>query len=75
MIKKEKSHEKVTEKSINKITDINTSVRKSGNGTIIFGEMHPLNKTYDNTGFEPVLSYEADELPIFYDIDDVEKVY
>lgn len=60
---------------INGIPTINKSIRKSGIGTIRFGNSSYLNSFYSNTGLDFLGSFYGQECPTFYDIKDAERVY
>ena len=62
-------------KFINEITDIDITIGKAGMGTITFGKVHSQNTFYINTGVESPWNFLDGEVPIFYDIHDVKKVY
>jgi hypothetical protein len=66
---------KVIEESINEISNIYISVNKSGNGTLKFGEINSPNKFLINAPLIEALMFPIEEIPVFYDIDDAEKVY
>jgi hypothetical protein len=60
---------------IDLIPTMNRSVRKDGVGTIRFGSNPgPFNALYQDTGMEFMWPYGTD-VPTFYDVDDVDRVY
>jgi hypothetical protein len=67
--------EKLIESHLNKISDIHISVQKCGNGTLEFGEIDSINKIFNRSMLYEALTYPNEEIPIFYDIDDAEKIY
>jgi hypothetical protein len=69
------TRKKVIEESIDKITNIYISVNKFGNGTLKFGEIISPNKFLISSPFIEPFMFPIEEIPVFYDIDDAEKVY
>lgn len=66
---------KIIEEYIDKITDVHILVNGSGNGTLKFGEINSPNKMLASSSLLEHLMFPIEEIPIFYDIDDAEKVY
>jgi hypothetical protein len=60
---------------IDTIPSISKSVRFNGTGTVRFGNPHYLASMYANTGLDFFGSFYGEDVPTFYDIKDVGKVY
>jgi len=60
---------------LNTIPNIDKSVRSDGIGTITFGNQSPWGSWYANTGMDFFSSQYGREVPTFYDIKDVNRVY
>jgi hypothetical protein len=59
---------------IDSLPSINKSVRPDGIGTIHFGSYNAALSCYGNTGMDFFGSFYAHDIPIFYDISNVNQV-
>jgi hypothetical protein len=60
---------------IDRIASMNKTVRANGIGTIRFGSSNLMFTMYGNTGMDSFGSFYGQDVPVFYDIKDVNKVY
>lgn len=70
-----KACKEIIEEYINNITNIYISINKGGNGTLKFGEIYSPNKLLIKSMWIEPFIFPIEEIPVFYDIDDAEKVY
>jgi len=68
-------NKKITAAFIYQIPNINKTVRSDGVGTIIFGNASQIQLMYGNTGMDGFGSYYGVPVPVFYDVDEADKVY
>ena len=60
---------------IERISSINKTAASNGIGTIRFGNSNMMTAMYGNTGMEFFGSFYGQDVPVFYDIKNVDKVY
>jgi hypothetical protein len=69
------SNKNVQAEFIKQIPCINKSVRSDGKGTIKFGNSLFFKGMYGNSGMDFFGSSYGKDVPIFYDIEEIERVY
>jgi len=60
---------------IDRIPGINKSIRSNGIGTVRFGNSNMMSAMYGNTGLDCFGSFYGQDLPVFYDIKDADRVH
>jgi len=60
---------------IDHIPSVNKSIRANGIGTIRFGSSNMMSSMYGNTGMELFGAAYGQDVPVFYDIKEANKVY